>query len=39
MSILYVNYRQLFSICGLEECAIAHWQSKMRGYLGGGAAI
>ena len=21
MSILYVNYRQLFSICGLEECA------------------
>ena len=39
MSILYVNYRQFVSICGLEECATHISNPKMRGCLGGGAAV
>ena len=38
MSILYVNYRQLFSICGLEECATHIGNPQWEVGLSGGAA-
>ena len=35
---LSINVRQIFSFCGLEECATHIGYPQMRGCLGGGAA-
>ena len=33
MSILFVNYRQFFSICGLEECETHISNPQIRGWF------